>query len=249
FLVVGPSPVSAAPVGAGIPPRRGPGEDRLETALLVYAPQFPWVIPPALAAIGALSARRTGLLLANLLVLGVALSVVADLHIATPPPHTEPERIVRILTWNLHSRLTRTERMRELITQWDPDIVCVQEARYGRFRDLLPGYEHRWAGDARIFSRFEITRFRRVLLGPTAPRMALVCDINTDAGPLTVMSLHFPRASKRRPHPRNLEELEEQVRDGMDVRRRKFEALLRYLPEDRPLVVAGDMNTPPASRY
>ena len=35
----------------------------------------------------------------------------------------------------------------------------------------------------------------------------------------------------------------------MDVRRRKFEALLRYLPEDRPLVVAGDMNTPPASRY
>jgi len=154
-----------------------------------------------------------------------------------------------VLTWNLQARAFKIEQIRESIQQWDPDIVCTQETYHDSFADLLPGYQHRRGSDSRIFSRLPILDHRRVTIGTTPPRKAILCEIETPSGPLSVLALHLPRATERGGIPRELGALAEHVTGGMHVRAEKFGDLLEWLPEDRPLLVVGDMNTPPASRH
>jgi len=247
--------LAATSVAAVLVLRHSPGEDNWRTALLVYGPQWPWAVLPALACLLALVTRRPRLAAANALVLFVALGPVADFQLPGPAPDVDGERLVRVLTWNLHGRVVRIEQIREQILKWDPDIVCVQEARSNDFRELLPGWNHRMAVDLRIFSRDELSPRRMVPMGIYPARIALECEVQTRAGALTVLNVHFPRAIRREGLPRELEPMAEYMQEGMEVRRSKFDHLIQWLPggaqhtPDRPLIVAGDMNTPPASMH
>lgn len=241
--------LAAVQVAAVLILREDPGESDWRGALLVCGPQWPWIILPGIATVFALLSRRVGAVMVSLVALYLALFPIADLQIPGPPPAAEPERVVRILTWNLHAFPVRLDETRALIEAWDPDIVCLQEVHANEFAKILPGYYHRRGGDLRMFSRWPILKHRHIVLEPYPPKVALACDIETDAGPLTVMAVHFPRAIERGGLPRDSDALAEYVRGGMAARETKFAGLLEWLPDDRPLVVAGDMNTPPASKY
>ncbi len=241
--------LGAALVVAVLVGRDHPGESAWRSALLIYAPQWPFAILPAVAALWALLARRGGLLIANLVVLWVALFTVADLQIPGPPPATEGRQTIRVMTWNLHAYPYRLEEMCERVEEWDPDILCTQESGAGEFRKLLPDHFTRSGGDLRIFSRYKILRHQHVILEPYPPRVALMCEIETDGGPITVLTVHFPRATQKGGLPADWALLPDYVEGGLRVRETKFEGLLEWLPDDRPLIVAGDMNTPPSSKY
>lgn len=229
--------------------RHTPGEDRWQTAAIVYAPPLLFAFIPALSMFLALVSRRLLPLLTNLVVIGVALTVVAGLQLPGRPPEPASGQRLRVLTWNVRARALQMDEIRAAIQRWDPDIVCVQEVYYRSFKDLLPGYEHHRAGDVRIFSRLPVRRFERVTLGQAAPRRVLVCEVDTAAGPLTLVGLHLARSSERYTPPRDISSLREQILDGIAVREEKFRLLLGIVPDDRPVIVMGDLNTPPASRH
>jgi endonuclease/exonuclease/phosphatase (EEP) superfamily protein YafD len=77
----------------------------------------------------------------------------------------------------------------------------------------------------------------------------LFVEIKTDAGRFEVINIHVPREEREQRTPRRLKPFIEYIRKSVEIREAKFDELLTLLPENQPVILAGDMNTPPASRY
>ncbi|MFW6156962.1 MAG: endonuclease/exonuclease/phosphatase family protein [Armatimonadota bacterium] len=228
---------------------RVPGEDWWGGAALVYAPKAQWIAVPALGLLVAAIAHRGMLVAVNLAAVAFALFVIAGFELNRPVPPPEDRPVVRVATWNVYGWTDERELVRDRIMSWDCDVVCLQESRRAVFRDLLPGYESANIGDLRTYARGRIVRTQAPPDPMTRLRRMLLAEIETDAGPLTVINLHIPRADRVGPTPRQVKPLIEYIETGVNSRARKFDQLIDLLPPRAPLVVTGDMNTPPASRY
>jgi len=229
--------------------QRYPGEDWWFGALLTYAPQVQWIVPPALALIAALAARRTLLSAANAAVLGVALFGVAGFEVNRPVEPAPGQPTMRVATWNVHGYTRDRETVRNRILSWDCDIVCLQESRAKAFDDLLPDHESARAADLRIYVRGTIRRHEAIRTDPYPPRYMLLVEAETDAGRVTVVNIHVPRRAHRVRTPREIGPLARYLETGVRVRDSKFDHLMALLPPDEPMLIVGDMNTPPTSRY
>ena len=236
-------------VGGVLVLQRTPGESSWLGALLIYAPQVQWLVPPALALLATLAARRALLALINAAVLvGVLLGPVG-LELNRPDTAPPGWGTVRVATWNVYGYTRERDVVRDRIMSWDCDIVCLQEARAQTFDDLLPGYESVLASDLRTHVRGRIIGHRMIRTERRRAHPMLEVQAETDAGPVTVVSVHFPRTTRARSMPREIEPLARYVELSVRVRDDKFAQLERLLPPDGPMLVMGDMNTPPTSRY
>lgn len=225
-----------------------PGEDHWLGALAVYGPQVQWVVPPALALVATLLTRRGALSAMNLAALMVALFTLAGLQMNNPAQAPPGRPTMRVATWNVYGYTRDLERVRSRIASWNCDVVCLQEAKRPEFADLLDGYASAESADVRTYVRGDIVSSERVPLRSDPPRHALVVRARTDAGPVTIINVHFPRARGAHPTPRELEPLKRYLQQGVKVRDTKFSHLLEALPREGPMLVLGDMNTPPTSR-
>ncbi|MGD9496174.1 MAG: endonuclease/exonuclease/phosphatase family protein [Armatimonadota bacterium] len=240
---------SALLVGGLWAVQRWPGEDWWVGALLTWGPQVQWLAPPVLALLLTLMARRGMLAFVNLVVTAFALFALAGFEMNDYGAPAPGEGVVRVATWNVYGHTREREVVRERILSWDCDIVCLQESADPAYRELLPGYESTRAGDLRVFVRGAILS-RRVISGARPrPQVVLVVEADTCAGPVVALTTHVPRARRSRPVPREITPLADYVREGMQVREAKFEEVLGAIPHDRPMILAGDLNTPPTSRY
>ncbi len=236
-------------VGGVLVAQRTPGERSWLGALLTYAPQLLWLAPSAVALVVTLATRRALLSLVNAAVLvGVLLGPVG-LELNRPDAAPAGWQTVRVATWNVYGYTRERDVVRERIMSWDADIVCLEEARATTFDDLLPGYESVLAGDLRTYVRGYILDHREIRTERSRAHLMLEVQAETDAGPVTVVSVHFPRTTRARSMPREIEPLARYVELSVRVRDDKFEQLERLLPPDGPMLVMGDMNTPPTSRY
>ncbi len=228
---------------------RVPGEDWWATAGLVYAPKLQWVAVPTLGALLALMAWRGRLVVLNIAAVAFALFFVAgyELHSPTEPSTDRP--VIRLATWNVYGWTEQRELVRDRILSWDCDVVCLQESARATFNKLLPGYAATVGGDLRVFVRGRITHREAPIDPLTGRRRLLIVDVETDAGPLRVINVHIPRAERRQATPRELGPLRKYIEVSVELRDRKFAELMAELPANGPIVVVGDMNTPPASRF
>lgn len=229
--------------------QRSPGEDWWFGTLLAYAPQVFWIIPLALALVVALVGGRRFLALVNLAVIVVVLFGMAGLQCHRPRRPSPAQQTIRVATWNLYGRTRQRELVRNRILSWNCDIVCLQESQGRVFADLLPGYESVLEADLRIYVRGRIVDHQAIDAGPYRPRVMLRVDAETRAGPVSVITLHFPRAIQSRSMPRAIAPLARYLESGVRVREDKFRYLMEAIPSGRPVIVAGDMNTPPTSRF
>jgi len=226
-----------------------PGEEAWVGAALVYAPTMQWVAVPLVGVVLALAARRWRLIVLNAASAAFALFVVAGYQLNEPAPIPPERPIVRLASWNVYGWTDERELVQDRILSWDCDVVCLQESARPVFRDLLPGYKSAMAADLRVFVRGKVISAHAPLDPTSRKRRMLICEVETDAGRFTVVNVHIPRAELARRTPREFEPLIEYIMAGVDVREQKFGQLMSELPDGVPLVVAGDMNTPPASRY
>ncbi len=229
--------------------QRYPGEDWWLGALLTYAPQVQWLVPPAVALVVALAARRTLLSAVNATVLVVALFGLAGFEVNRPVAPTPGQPTMRVATWNVYGYTRDRETVRNRILSWDCDIVCLQESRSDALADLLPDYESAHAADLRIYVRGTIRRHEAIRTDPYRPRYMLLVEAETDAGPVTVVNIHVPRRAQRVRTPREIGPLARYLETSVRVRDSKFGHLMALLPPDGPMLIVGDMNTPPTSRY
>ena len=229
--------------------QRHPGEDWWATSLLTYGPQVQWIAPPALALIVTLAARRGFLSLLNLAALAMALFFIAGFQLNAPISAPEDAQTLRVATWNVYGRTRDVEMVESRLRSWEPDVVCLQESALRTFDGLLPESESAHVADLRTYVRGTITNVETPTIGLHAPRRMLVVEAETAAGPVTIINVHIPRALEFDGTPRELELLAQYMQEGVAIRDNKFDHILDLLPEAGPAILAGDMNTPPASRF
>lgn len=228
--------------------QRHPGEDWWLTTLLTWAPQPQWIVPPALMLLLCIIARRPLLTLINLAVALFALLCIADFQVNPRPPDPGDHLVIRAATWNVHGYTRDREALRERILAWDADVVCIQESVSSVLDGLLPGYEFVQDGHMGVYIRGEIESYERVRIGDLKPEYMLVANAVTEAGPVTIMTVHLPR-HLRSPFPRDLKPFSEYVMEAVEDRGERIDSIISHLPEQTPVILAGDFNTPPGSRF
>lgn len=228
--------------------QRYPGEDWWLTTLLTWGSQLPWVVLPALMLLVTVISGRPLLSAVNLAAALFALLFVAHFQINPGKPDPGDSPVIRVATWNVHGFTRDDEALRERILAWNCDIVCIQESVSSVLDDLLPGYEYVHDGHMGVYVRGEIVSHERVWIGKERPRYMLVVNAFTDAGPVTVMTVHLPRYL-RSPFPRDPEQLSRYVVEAVEERGERIAEIVSHVPEAGPVILAGDFNTPPGSRY
>jgi endonuclease/exonuclease/phosphatase (EEP) superfamily protein YafD len=228
-----------------------PGESWWASAALVYGPGLQWVALPALGLLLAVAGRSWQLSLLNLGAAALALLVLAGYQVNTPPPLPKDRPTIRVATWNVYGWTDDRDLVRRRVLSWDCDIVCLQESRRSVFRDLLPGYEETTVADLTIYARGEILR-REVPEDPNSryPR-TLLAEVQTRHGLVTVINAHLPRSEQPGPEsvPRELKPLIAYLQHAAQIRAERFAHLVEIVPSQEPVILAGDLNTPPASRH
>lgn len=218
--------------------------------IITYAPQWVWLVVPALCAGLSLWRRSHGLTALNAAALCAAALVLAGFEYAHgSPEHSEPPaRPLRVITWNVHNAHRDVERIKSRLSAFDPDVVCLQEAFSPAFDNILPGYAEARLGGLRIYSRLPMLASRPLPAPGHGYRPLLAADLGTLKGPLTVFSVHLRPArplESLRVHEGGLPTF---MRNAVAARELQYEHLASLLPGAHPLIVCGDLNTPPRSR-
>jgi exodeoxyribonuclease III len=157
------------------------------------------------------------------------------------------ENKIRVVSWNVNGIRARWPRLVELLSEQQPDVVCLQETRcpdhrfpYGQLRDL--GYEaqhscgENGAGVA-ILVRADHEVDRRSLALDHDHDMAAGRWLQVTLDGLTISSVYVPAGS-----------LDEEC--DAEAKLAFLEAIARqvYGEQERPMLITGDFNVAPTDQ-
>jgi len=225
------------------------------TVPVTYGPPLPWLLLP-LPALGlALRFRRFGIAGLHFAIWVAAVLILGCWRPPLLHPAAETDRDLRVVTWNVSGIFKRAEmvspHVRPLLTQFDADIICLQEVRPRDFEYELPGYDMAHAGDVRMWVRGRILSTWQLTTQSVPRRHALSCEVEIDGKRLHVTSAHWLTSAARTSvwHTVFMEplQLKSYLQDTAQVRAEQCDTILSWLPEDAPVIFAGDLNTPPTS--
>jgi exodeoxyribonuclease III len=154
---------------------------------------------------------------------------------------------MRVVTWNVNSLKARMPRVLELLAQYGPDVVCLQETKANR--DAFPELEladagygavhesgGRWAGVAILAKHgHELSDPAYTLPGDPVPDEARWCEATVDG--IRFASVYVPngRTLDSPEYPRKLAFLDAMIERVAAIR-----------SNSTPLILCGDMNIAPA---
>lgn len=243
------SAVSAVMVLGALAVERWLAEHTYLSTLLTYAPQFGWILPPAIMLIWSAWGRQPWAAALNAASLLIALFALAGFQIPLGTPAPSGAGSVQVATWNVKEYGGDLTALREKLMGWDCDVVCLQEAEEAGFEKLLPGYEQVTMQDLRTFVRGEVLDTEVIASGDPNLRPVLSCEVRTRGRRLKVANVHISMSDRGEGFFNRQRPMKEYLPDSVRVRGVQFDSLLRWLPCDVPLVVVGDFNTPPGSRF
>ena len=223
-------------------------EDYLPAFLAVYAPQPPLLLPiVAIMALCLLRLQWRWLTVnAALLAIGIVL-LIPPVIPRRPPPATASSARIRLVTWNIHEEFRASERLRQVIAQLDPDIICFQEARRQAFYDVLPGAQVAHTHEVTTLTRGRFAARRAFPLGRSPNfRWGLDTDIVLPQGRLRVLNVHYMIDVNRRIRRAWLRRNSPPVDGIQRARALENEVVVNWLQTTPgPRVAVGDFNTPP----
>jgi len=154
---------------------------------------------------------------------------------------------IRVVSWNVNGIRARWPRLVELLSEQQPDVVCLQETRcpdhrfpYGQLRDL--GYEAqhssgRGGAGVAILVRADHEVAERSLALDHDHAMAAGRWLQVSLNGLTISSVYVPAGSL------------EQESDA-EAKLAFLEAIARqvYGEQERPMLITGDFNVAPTDQ-
>jgi vancomycin resistance protein VanJ len=173
---------------------------------------------------------------------------------------------LRVVTYNVALRESRSSKLAHEIEHQHPDIICLQESVQtyppesagknnvgAAIKRHFPGWYMRTAGDTSILSRFPIVSSRAYALRGT--RRTLDITLETPHGPLRVLSTHISTAfggqAKYSGLYGQLLEIVPNAQKAAQARLDQIKPLDKALDADSntPLILCGDFNTPPRGLF
>ena len=239
--------VVASVVSVGWLLTRWPGDHHWLTTILTYSPQAAWLLPPIGALAWAAAVRCWPAAALDTAVLVFALLGPGGVLLSHGAPPAEVD--IHIATQNLFSLIEPADRF--ALDQWRRcDIVCLQETASDGYAELLPEYEQRTLDDLRTFVRGRIIDSAVVI--PQTHRLpgALACEVDIKGHRLIVLNVHLDMAQPEMDFAYVRRLWPDYLRHTLRVREMQFDAWARWVDaQTLPVIVAGDFNTPPASRF
>ena len=231
----------------------------------MYGPRWVWAVPliPLLPATGLYRTRGVWLPLglSVLLLLGPVMGLCVPWRRALPRGTAVPTLALRVVTLNSDNQYFDAAAFRRWIQQVRPDVVVLQDCRARDRRAIFgpaddsDGWYGRKDGELVVESRFPITACRtedpaRFDAGHGGTLAAY--DLQTPAGTVRLLNVHTstPRyallaVAARGPNGAGL------VRENTERRRHQLETVRQWadgaVRTGTPVIVAGDLNTPPDS--
>jgi vancomycin resistance protein VanJ len=227
------------------------GESEWWAVYVTYPPPIIYLAIPATAALLSVLCVDRVAFLWSLGAGALCLVTVAQPSLGLERPQSPPADTIRIVTWNLHGETDCAPEVRARLQELEPDIVCLQEAFRPKSGEYLPGAEVARAGTAMVLTTGELTDARSV--GPdddSVLRRPMEATVSLPQGELRVLNAHlfsFQLAAALK-HP-SREKAQRLTQRAVNNRSRQVEIVLDWLDEQsKPVVVAGDFNTPPRGR-
>ena len=207
-------------------------------------PQF-WLILTLPALVVSLRQRRPDAILASVLAVALALSMLGWQGLGWQGPvgtkmGTDEPTSFRLMTYNIARGAGGSAALAATVSAQRPDVVCFQETNTltpGGLADLegrLPGYAAVHSREVAILTRFPVLAQRDEPL-PGTTRRLLSARLNVKGHPVTVMSVHFTTVLLRGGWEEGRQHRSDQARAVLEGARQTTGAFL----------ACGDFNTPP----
>jgi len=232
-------------------------------AMNLYLPQVLWAVPGLFLVILSLKWARqwTWLpLLGIVWVAGPLMGFCWPLQITAVPFGVVP---LRVMTWNVKYGLYDAAAHLELrhdIDRNKPDVILLQDAdglMNGPFREYFSGWNVRSLGEYVIASRLPLGVLQvKSLPFPRGQQLCLRTQLQIGGRTVVLYNVHLEtprwglnalRETKDKPSylPKAIEEFESNVA----ARLAQAQKLREYVRQERgPVIIAGDLNSPDASR-
>jgi len=226
--------------------------------LFAYAPQILFAIPTVLLLTWSALTRDRAPAVLNIAVL-VALSLtLLGFNIPIRSDHAAKGTHLRVMTYNIRQARNGVAGIVKTIAEQRPDVVCLQEVFEDQnARDPMPELRsrlpHGWysvhAGELALFSRYPITR-HEWHGSPAEPHAVLEACVRIRGSALTIFTIHMSLLSPRELIPfRRQRSLPACISATNRLRSGQAEFLVRLAGSVKgPVVIAGDLNTPPRGR-
>lgn len=227
------------------------------SAVLTYLPRLPYLVPAALLLIASLFVRRS-VAWVNLLAIVVIAGPVMGLTMprTSAADASSAAKTIRVLTCNTQDGRSSLPRLDVEIERAHADVLVFQEATdgVGEMEKLFADWHQADAGEFWILARWPVRLVSECRTQSFGRRTAILCEVDTPEGVVLVASIHLNTPRK------GVDELRwHSVLSGSGVeefnefqKKRAYEMLetRRWLDEQaggKPLIVAGDFNTPTTS--
>jgi vancomycin resistance protein VanJ len=221
--------------------QRFPGELWWPTLALVYSPQQIWIAIPVVAGIFFARRRRWRLASGMAALAIVAIPVLLGFPGIRPEAHSSAE--LRVLTWNLYYGKAGPS-VPELASKLVPDIICLQEAdpwakthlddmmRLPQFR----GWNKKVCGELVILSRFPLQWERTT-------HSCLWATVDVNGSKVTIICAHLRTPVSRVAFKQD--GIADAYRRADQLRKTQTAQIIDNLPAGHPVILCGDLNTPP----
>jgi vancomycin resistance protein VanJ len=222
------------------------------TGGLVCLPQVVFAVPLAMLLVWS-AIERDRVAIALNVVVGI-LFVFRVMGINVPLGRSHGGSTIRIMTYNIHQGARGIRRVRDVIEDLSPDILCVQEVNsWGKWGDpvrqlqqLTLGWHIVRDGELAIFSRPPIISHAVHYLPSGTGRAILEARLRVKGRELVVLNTHFNLAAKsdlpgwyRMPLPKRISKMAA----VMDAQAR--ELMMVASASGESVIITGDFNMPP----
>lgn len=229
------------------------------TTLLAYAPPLLYTPVTAVLLLLALLRRNRAALIftlvAALLLTGPVLGLLHFSRVTSTSgaPH------VRLMTWNIAHGVGGTERIRAVIENQKPDVLCLQEVNGMKgipdplpaLEKACPSYHFVRAGEVAVASRLPMGTPQPCPLLTRAGvyRVALAVPITVQGKTVNVTAVHLATAATGESLSLHGGGLPAYLRRTTEARAEQIARLNAFQQTlSKPQVICGDFNTPPRGR-
>ena len=154
---------------------------------------------------------------------------------------------LRVVTWNVHNQYGRVAQIVGQLQEIDADVICLQEASDKAFDGLFPGMEEVHSTSLKVYVRGSLRPWQEAReADPLFQRwLPLVVDAKGVRLRLLPVHLHGRVGGYRLMNDRS--RLDEYLAGMRRTNPRQIETIARVARGPDPVLICGDLNTPPLS--
>lgn len=155
--------------------------------------------------------------------------------------------VLRVVTWNVHNQYERVAQIARQLETLDADVICLQEASDKAFDGLFPGMRELHSTSLKLYVRGVLRPWRGACDADPLFQRWLPVVVHVKGVRLRLLPVHFHSRVGGYRLMMDHSRLGEYLAGMRWTNSRQIETIARVSQGPEPVLVCGDLNTPPLS--